>query len=381
MRNPKTLGGILGLLTLFVVCVLLLDVPSIMTVSPPLMTDDVSDLPAVEPGKTTDTADDSTSCAGETEESTTETIQQVTAVPERDDALILTFLGDCSPGSPLGTSAFGSLNARAAEKGTSYFWENILPLLSEDDYTIAANTCILTDTDTDIENALCSGPVSNASFYSDGSIELVSFSTAEADPAMAVDWESTMTALTGNGVQCASDDTVTYLTKNGITVALLTTTLVKNIARTEQISAIEEADAQADYVIVYFRGGETNAHTPEEWLCSTLHNYADAGADLLIGHGTGVIRPVEQYGNSTIVYSLGSLIDGGSVATENITMLLRFTIQKSDNGTLSDTISYIPCLAYDEALWQPAVLTDKDDEEHFFRFLAGTVSSPIAEST
>ena len=57
-------------------------------------------------------------------------------------SLLLTFLGECAPGSPLGTTAYGSLNAKIAAEGVDDFWSDILPLLQEDDYTIASNPLI-----------------------------------------------------------------------------------------------------------------------------------------------------------------------------------------------------------------------------------------------
>ena len=53
---------------------------------------------------------------------TTETAPETTApVPERDpNVTLLTFLGACSPGSPMGTSAYGSLNSVAQDKGNSF---------------------------------------------------------------------------------------------------------------------------------------------------------------------------------------------------------------------------------------------------------------------
>lgn len=381
MSDRKKLWGFLGSLALLIGIILILDTIPTLDSSTPVVTEDSGENEPADMTEALDIPVNNTLDSSTPLESAPVSTEAETSPPDPtvSNTLILTFLGDCAPGSPLGTSAFGSLNAKADAEGTSYFFQNLLSLLSEDDYTITANTCLLTDSPSDSDSTLCLGPISNASMYSDGSVELVSFSTSQVDPSMNVDWSDTMQSLQTQGILCASDDSITYLEKDGLTIALFTTTLVKNVSRTDQISQIETAANTADYVIVYFRGGEANTHTPEEWLCSTLRRYADAGADLLIGHGTGVLRPIEEYNDSTIVYSLGSLIDGSTIAAENITMLLRFTLEKQDDGTIIDTISCIPCLTYDTNLWQPTVLKNEDAKNRFFAFLNGSAISPVSE--
>ena len=308
----------------------------------------------------------------------TETAAPPQKAPEQDHVFTLTFLGTCAPGSPLGTYSYGSFNAMLRDRGAAYFFNEIAGLLAEDDISIATNACVFTDTSIHSDSLECAADAENTDVYASGSVDFVSLANPNLNDYSATALEDTKAALDARNIRYAESGELTMLEKNGMQIALFCTQLEKNLNTAGDIAAIQNAKDNADYVIVYFWGGENGSHTPEEWLSAVLRSFADAGASLIVGCGNGVLRPVEQYNGSTIVYSLGSLIDGASVRPENASALLRLRITKDEIAGFNAEMEWIPCYSYSSP-WQPCVMPDGPDEDQVIGFLSGTATSPVSE--
>lgn len=279
----------------------------------------------------------------------------------------LTFLGECAPGSPYGTDAYGSLNALTAEKGVSYFFSQIASQFENDDLTVAANRCVFTD---EIA-AECAAPLSSASIYADASIELILNLSPELDEHMV----QAALPIQNTGVFVTKSDNTHYTGNENLRITLLTARLSRDSADA-LIERVRETAQSSEYLILYFYGGEVNSHVTEDWMTDALHACADAGADLIVGTGTGVLRPAETYNGVPIAYSLGCLIDGTQLVPENASAIMRCIVNKNTHGEITTDISYIPAYVYTE-LWQPSVMENEEDIKRVTDFLAGNISMPI----
>ena len=125
---------------------------------------------------------------------------------------------------------------------------------------------------------------------------------------------------------------VTYITKNNIKISLVgfsNYSWTNDLNRTNEVAnLIQEADKDADIVVVVFHGGGEGAsysHTPREveWylgenrgdLRAFAHNAIDSGADLVLGSGPHVLRGIEWYENKLIAYSLGNFAMADGILT------------------------------------------------------------------
>lgn len=302
------------------------------------------------------------------------TAPEPSAPMPQDSAFVLTFLGECAPGSPLGTDSFGSLNALAKENGTGYFFSELKPILSTDDLTVAANNCVFTDADASSITG-CAAPSANVNIYKDGSIGFLSLAAPSLHEYSDTALSDTKHSLDTHGLRYAEDGQFTVFEDDGIRLALVCLQLKKNINTADDLAVIRQAKEEAEYVIVYFWGGDNDSHAPEEWLCTTLRSFADAGASLIVGCGNGILRPVEQYGSTTIAYSLGTLLDGSAMYHQNATALLRLTLARNTEGALQQNVEIIPCYVYEDT-WQPCRITDPTDEKQVTGFLQGQIESP-----
>ena len=376
----RKLWGILVSLALAITVAIVLDCLPMVS-EPPMdtldssgeVTDTVIESPVISEPVTDETEPDFTEIPESTD--TPETTAPDTDAPVQDTSFVLTFLGECAPGSPLGTSSFGSYNALANENGFGYSFSQISSILSEDDLTVAANSCIFTDNNTMASVIACAAPSANAEIYKTGSVDFLSLAAPILSEYSDSSIDDTRSSLDNASIQYAEDGQITYFENAGIRLAIVCLQLTKNLNTADDVAVIRQAKESAEYVIVYFWGGDNGSHTPEEWLTATLRSFADAGASLLVGSGNGVLRPMEQYGSSTIAYSLGTLLDGAAIYHDNATVLLQLSLTKDDQGVLNTDIRLIPCYVY-QNIWQPCLVSDAEDEKLITAFLSGQAASP-----
>ncbi len=153
---------------------------------------------------------------------------------------------------------------------------------------------------------------------------------------------STRRILDGLGIKHAGSDrgqfSTTFLEVKGIKVAVIgfahnnITPNVNDLVSARQL--VQQADKQADIVIVSFHGGAEGTgsqnvpNRTEMYVGEARGNLPlfsrtviDAGADLVLGHGPHVLRGIEIYKDRLIAYSLGNFATYGWFRLEAETAL------------------------------------------------------------
>lgn len=94
----------------------------------------------------------------------------------------------------------------------------------------------------------------------------------------------------------------------GIPIAVLSYSCLEDaVAVLERLPQdIAAAKAQSSLVIVSFHWGDENSYTPSDEQVLLGHAAVDAGANLVLGHHSKHIQPIESYNGAYICYSLGS---------------------------------------------------------------------------
>ncbi len=141
-------------------------------------------------------------------------------------------------------------------------------------------------------------------------------------------------------------DEIAYRTFSGVRFAFIAfapnsgTVDVRDISRARRL--VEQADAEADIVVVTFHGGAEGkdaqhvTRQTEEYYKENRgnvyrfsHAVIDAGADAVMGHGPHVTRAMELYKGRLIAYSLGNFATYGRFnlrGPAGVAPLLKFTM-------------------------------------------------------
>ncbi len=170
-------------------------------------------------------------------------------------------------------------------------------------------------------------------------------------------------ATVGAGANLEEASEPFYFTQDGCTIAIVAATAVEKVgdreygmtrAATEDaagvfstidpaacLEAIEEAEANSDFVFVYVHWGTemTTEIDPEQRELAQA--YIDAGADAVVGNHPHVLQGFEYYNGKPILYSLGNFWFNSK---ERETCVLEFTI---DPETTEADMRFLPCLQED----------------------------------
>jgi hypothetical protein len=73
------------------------------------------------------------------------------------------------------------------------------------------------------------------------------------------------------------------------------------------LKRIERAKKFADYLLVHIHWGDETTGQPTAEQIKQAHQLIDAGADIVIGHHSQVLQPIEKYKGGIIAYNLGDL--------------------------------------------------------------------------
>lgn len=124
------------------------------------------------------------------------------------------------------------------------------------------------------------------------------------------------------------------------------------------LEQITEAEAKADYVIVYVHWGLERENYPEDYQRDLGQMYIDAGADLVVGSHSHCLQGIEYYNNVPIVYSLGNFVFGSQIPT---TVLLKATFEEGKEPVLS----VVPATGEN---FYTSTITEEDKLAEFYDF-------------
>ncbi|WP_368503126.1 CapA family protein [Alkalihalophilus sp. As8PL] len=112
-------------------------------------------------------------------------------------------------------------------------------------------------------------------------------------------------------------ESISYTEHNGLDVATVGVTdvvqpsMASNVLTTdpnEALPLIREARSQADLVVVHVHAGQEYDSSPTTRQEMLMKAFADAGADIVIGHYPHVLQSVDVYNDTLILYSIGNFI-------------------------------------------------------------------------
>lgn len=168
---------------------------------------------------------------------------------------------------------------------------------------------------------------------------------------------------TGTFADSSRKDSILYLQKNNIKLAVIACTYATNgitvpqgkefavnmidlVKLSADIAAAKENGA--DFVAVVIHFGNEYQRQPSDMQKSTAQALADAGADLIIGSHPHVVQPIEQLsatykdgstGSAIVAYSLGNFVSNQRDRYQDSGILLQATLTKKTGATTERLIS------------------------------------------
>ncbi|MBQ8555211.1 MAG: CapA family protein [Clostridia bacterium] len=267
------------------------------------------------------------------------------SIYEKDGSILITITGtgDFTVGGDTRKSSnIWYTELKKHDGDPNFALKNIRDVLLEDDLTIVNFEGTLTNSTyipaSKKENQfLFSAPPEYVSMLTDNGIEAVSLENNHVlDHGQEV-WDETKSHLDNAGVVWSGDGQLGVIEIKGIQIAMLS---YLTIDRYEQLWDKVPADIQAakelyPIVIVSFHWGNEKDYSPTNNQIKMGRLAVDSGADLVLGHHSHRINPIEYYNGVYICYSLGNFCFAGNSKPSDMSSYLfqtRFRIREGENG-------------------------------------------------
>ncbi|MGN1019939.1 MAG: CapA family protein, partial [Aristaeellaceae bacterium] len=274
------------------------------------------------------------------------TVTEVTSIYESDGSVLITItgVGDFTIGgdSRKSTDIFDDeLQKQGGD--INFTMRNVRDILLEDDLTIVNFEGTLTDStyvpsDKKENQFLFSAPPSYATMLSDNGVEAAALENNHIMDHGEDAYEDTKQALTDVGIVYSNSTEIGVIEIKGVEIAMLSYLCIDRYESLwDKVPAdIQAAKEQYPIVICNFHWGNEKDYSPTNNQIKMGRLAVDAGADLVLGHHSHRINPIEQYKGVYICYSLGNFCFAGNSKPSDMSSFMFQTRFRVKDGVVSN---------------------------------------------
>ena len=275
-------------------------------------------------------------------------VQEIVEKPiyEADGSILITLTatGDFTIGgdSRKSTSIFDN-ELKKQGGDINFTMRNVRDILLDDDLTIVNFEGTLTNStyvpSEKRENSfLFSAPPEYVSMLSDNGIEAVSLENNHIMDHGEDAYVDTQRALDGAGIVWSNSTTLGVIEVKGVEIAMLSYLCIDRYDSLWDKVPADIAAAKEKYpiVIVSFHWGNEKDYAPTNNQVKMGRLAVDAGADLVLGHHSHRLNPIEQYKGVYICYSLGNFCFAGNNKPDDMTSFMFQTRFRVRDGEVSN---------------------------------------------
>ncbi len=276
--------------------------------------------------------------------------------PDGSIEITLTAVGDVTIGRNVqhkGTSIFEK-ELKKQNNDPNFIFRNVKAIFESDDLTIANFEGVLGENLTPPASKknnsfLFLAPSSYAEALKNNSVEAVTMENNHVGDFGQEGIDSTIAAMESVGVVWANKSHMAVFEAQGIRVGMLAYQTLNQSISSSELKDLVAADIAAaketcDIVTVSFHWGEELDYSPRNNQIMLGRAAIDAGADLVIGHHSHRINPVEYYNGRYIVYSLANCsFAGNNKPSDMLTFIFQIRFKMKDGEIVGTPFRIIPC--------------------------------------
>lgn len=232
----------------------------------------------------------------------------------------------------------------------SFCFRNVYDLLSQDEMTIVNFEGTLTDSRPATDNSFSfAAPPAYVDVLTLGSVEAVSLDNNHVFDHGQAGYADTQQALASAGIVYSGNGESGIFEAMGVKIGMLSyrtfdgryPTIYE--AMPGQIQALRDAGCQI--VIVSYHWGAEREYEPNDNQVKLGRATIDAGADLVLGHHSHRINPIEFYKGKYICYSLGNFSFAGNSKPDDMdTFIFQQRFRVTLDGAVENAgMRIVPC--------------------------------------
>ena len=271
---------------------------------------------------------------------------EVTSIYESDGSVLITITGtgDFTIGgdSRKSTDIFDD-ELRKQDGDINFTMRNVRDILLADDLTIVNFEGTLTDSTYVPSNKkenqfLFSAPPSYVSMLSDNGVEAVALENNHIMDHGEDAYQDTKDALTDAGIVYSNSTEVGVIEVKGVEIAMLSYLCIDRYdSLWDKVPAdIQAAKEKYPIVICNFHWGNEKDYSPTNNQIRMGRLAVDSGADLVLGHHSHRLNPIEQYKGVYICYSLGNFCFAGNSKPSDMSSFMFQTRFRVKDGVVSN---------------------------------------------
>lgn len=313
---------------------------------------------------------------------------QPTATPapalQADGSVLLTItaVGDVTIGRNVqhkGASIFET-ELKKQNGDINFIFRNVKDIFAEDDLTIANFEGVLAD-DYTIPSAkknnsfLFLAPTSYVEALRNNSVEAVTMENNHVGDFGEDGIASTIKTMDEAGIVWSNAKNAGYYEAQGVKIAMLAYQTLNQPISSEELKGVVASDIAAakqtcDLVIVSFHWGEEKDYAPKSNQVMLGRAAIDAGADLVLGHHSHRINPIECYQGRYIVYSLANCsFAGNSKPSDMFTFIFQTRFRIKDGQIIGNPFRIIPCRISSRKDYNDFAITPLTDQSNITTIL------------
>ncbi len=265
----------------------------------------------------------------------------------------LTFAGDCTFGDKHEVAGAAGTFTNVVKDNYSYPFASVRDIFAGDDATFVNLECALTASDPTEEEMeelqyhlfRFRGPQAYANILVEGDVEFASCANNHSRDYGQQGLHDTWDALETVGISYASfGKNAVFTTDSGLKIGVIAGFFY--ITQADLQYHVQSLRNQGvELIILSIHWGDEGTYRPNADQKYLGHMAIDAGVDIVYGHHSHTLQPVEYYNGGVIYYSLGNFSFGGNGnPTDKDTAILQQHILRYPDGRLElGYLDIIPC--------------------------------------
>ncbi|MFH1513468.1 MAG: CapA family protein [Bacillota bacterium] len=289
--------------------------------------------------------------------------------------LLMTFGGDFTIGDNVQASGKSIFERELDEQGRdiNFIFKNVKDMLENDDLTILNFEGTLTTASRNRERAgndyLFRANPAYVSMLPDNGVELVTLQNNHVLDMGEDGLAETKQVLSNAGVIYADESEPALFTLYGVKVGVLAYQQLRVDLERLLIDVPEDIQSLraqgAEIVICAFHWGEELDYYPNDNQQKLAKIAIDGGADLIVGHHSHRVNPIEEYNGKYIVYSLANFAFAGNTKPSDMsTILFQIKFRVKDGVAASDGFIVIPARISSNTSYNDFIITPYTKQEN-----------------
>ena len=264
--------------------------------------------------------------------------------------LVITAGGDMTIGGDVRKRGDSLFERELKKQGgdLNFLTRNVREILQSDDLTIVNFEGTLTTAPVYKTNNefVFSAPPNYVSILKDGGIEAVALENNHVMDHGESGLRETKETLEAAGIVWSDANNMGVYRVKDVSIAMLTYQQYRSMVEELLVRVpndVRNAKLQHDIVIVNFHWGQELDYKPNRNQINLGRATIDAGADLVLGHHSHRINPIEKYQGRYIVYSLGNFsFAGNNKPSDMSTFLFQVRFNITPDSVETDAFRIIP---------------------------------------